>query len=51
MSDSGSDANGCFLVKTHFLKVVPVVSPGSNEKNLLEILLVPSPTVTAGGST
>lgn len=50
MGDSVSDANGCFLVKMHFLKVVPVVSPGSREK-ILEILLVPSPTVTAGGST
>lgn len=32
MGDSVSDASGCFLVKTHFLKVVPVVSLGSREK-------------------
>lgn len=44
-----SDANGCFLVKAYFLKVVSVVSPGSREKNL-EILLITSPTVTAGGN-
>lgn len=50
MGDSVSDANGCFLVKTYFLKVVPVVSPGSRGKNLLEILLVTSPTVTAEGN-
>lgn len=50
MGDTVSDANGCFLMKTHFLKIVPVVSPGSREKNLLEILLT-SPAVTAVGST
>lgn len=49
MGDSGSDANECFFVKMHVLMVVPVVSPGSKEKNLLEILLRTSPLWLQGG--